>query len=235
MKLETHSIGGGPSIGRRTLWHLTTGSPRRIALFLDGEHYLEQMDAPSILLDLTHRGLIPPMACLFVSNANPAARHRDFCCNPDYMDFIMGGLVPWMRERHGPQVDGGDHLIAGTSLSGLQAAYTALHQPETFGRALCQSGSFWWNGEWLSRQLPTLGPAGDFWLSVGTKEQGKGMVHPPTSLVQDADQDAAVERFTAALQPRCRRVRHHLYQGGHDPGNWRDELSEALPWLLVDA
>ena len=228
MKIEEHLIQSASGEYARKVWLLPPpgGVPAIIALFLDGEYYVERMKAPAILHRLQKRGKIPPLLCAFVSHLDNDARHRDLTCHPRFADFILTHILPWLREKNpAPPPDG--HLIAGASLSGLTAAWLALSHPEIFSRCLSQSGSFWWNDEWLAKNLPQWPRSHvKFWLSVGHRETESNATHG--TLVQHASQIAANGRLIGALQARGHPVRHHLYLGGHDTKFWKRELPEAL-------
>ncbi len=217
----------------RTAWYLPPiNRPQRIAIFLDAEYYVDQMNTPALLEELQSREEIPPTACLFISNLSTEDRHHDYTCSDPFADFISKDIVPWLRKLSGVSSPG-NHLISGVSLSGLQAAYTSLCYPHVFSRTLSQSGSFWWENEWLTKHLRELPQNnGKYWLSVGTKEKGAGLCHPPTDLMQEVDQDLAIENFAAALGRHGGEIHHHLYEGGHDSRHWKDELPDALRWLL---
>jgi enterochelin esterase family protein len=213
MKLEEHLLHSRSGEYARKVWLLSPprGVPEKIALFLDGEYYLQEMKASSLILHLQKRKRVPPLLCAFVSHLDKDARHRDLTCNPRYADFILSDLLPWLREKVSPPA-AAQHLIAGVSLSGLTAAWLALTHPEIFPQCLSQSGSFWWNGEWLT-------------------ENEAGVTHG--ELRQDVSQVSACRRLAAALQERGHPVHHHLYRGGHAIKPWKKELPGALEWLLA--
>lgn len=217
----------------RKAWFMPAdGIPVKVAVFLDAEYYLDHMDAPAVIAEMTERGVIPPLACLFVSNKDAEARHHDFTCSDPFSDYIANDALPWAVRKAGLSSRSG-HLIAGLSLSGLQAAYMALGYPGTFSHALSQSGSFWWEDEWLAKHLREFIPSeGKFWLSVGSEEKGAGMIHAPTDLCQNTDQDVAVANMAAGLQSHGHTIRHHVFQGGHATRCWKEELPQALEWLL---
>ena len=231
--IEEHSIGSATTDYVRKVWYLPSSStrPERIGLFLDGEYYVNQMDAPSVIRDLEARGEIPPTACVFVSHVDGAARHVDLTCNPQYNEFLVGDVLPWIRKRH-PELPEGGHLIAGPSLGGLGAAFAVLNHPGIFSRCLAHSGSFWWNRERLRARLDLCPPfQAKWWLSVGSKETQTGMSHPPSGLLQEVSQVAACEAFAQALQDLGHEVEHHIYDGGHQIEPWKEELPDALRWL----
>ena len=204
----------------------------RLGVFLDGGYYVNRMHAPATLEALQKEGMIEPMTCLFVSHVDGTARHEDLTCNPDYAAFIARDVVGWMRARR-PQLVKGGHLIAGPSLGGLASAFIALQHPHVFAGCLSQSGSFWWQEEWLTKHLQEM-PHSQlrFWLSVGDQETASGVSHPPTGLRQEVTQVAACERFAKALAMKHHRVLYRVFEGGHEFGPWRDELPNALQWLL---
>jgi enterochelin esterase-like enzyme len=216
----------------RQAWLLSAPTPQKICVFMDGEFYIQKMNAPALIGDLQDKGMMPALACVFISQVGGKERHADYTCNSRYARFIAENVLAWMRDRFGV-IDRKDHLIAGTSLSGLEAAYIALTYPQAFSAALCQSGSFWWNKEWLkdhAADLPATG--GKFWISVGNKEIESGVSHPPTGLRQEATQVAASENFVRVLRAKGIPVNYNLYPGGHEFGPWAQEFSQALLWLL---
>ena len=167
----------------RRVWLLdppSDGEPDHFVIFLDGEFYVNQMNAPAIIHDLQCRGHIPRIACAFVSHVDGAARHRDLTCCSDFADFVARDVIRWMHQRH-PMVSNAENLIGGPSLGGLAAAYVALSYPQTFGRCLSQSGSFWWNNEWLTTQVHEgQHSQTKFWISVGDQETASGVSHAPS-------------------------------------------------------
>ena len=233
MSLESFTLGSTSKKFSRKIWYLPSETKaRRIGIFLDAEYYLNQMDAPGIIGRLIETEEIPPMACLFVSHQDGEARHHDYTCSDPYADYIAKDVLPWIQRKSGIAV-AGDHFIGGLSLSGLQSSYTALSYPHIFSRVLSQSGSFWWENEWLTHHLREFPDShGKYWLSVGTKEQGAGSCHAPTDLMQEIDQDVGVRHFAEALKKREAKVHSHVYDGGHDPKHWKQELPDALRWLL---
>lgn len=216
----------------RDVWYWESDrSPEALAIFLDGEFYVERMETPRILAELTASGLVPRLACAFLSHAGAETRHRDYTANAPFAHYLTSAVLPWLCRQSG--VGPADCLLAGLSLSGLQAAYTAMQHPQVFTRVLCQSGSFWWESERLTAdvtQAETV--SGSFWISVGDQEKESGVSHPPIGLWQGVDQISAVHRFAQAIGNKGATVHYHCFQGGHDTQCWKGELTAALPWLL---
>lgn len=232
MPLDSFTLQSSTGRFHRKAWYLPSiATPKRIAILLDAEIYLERMQAAALIRGLEEQKEIEPIACLFISNEGAEARHHDYTCSDPYADFIAKDVMMWMRKRTG--IFEANHLIAGVSLSGLQAAYTALSYPHIFSAALCQSGSFWWENEWFRKHLRELPPnPGKFWLSVGEQEKGAGIIHQPTELLQEVDQGVAVRNFSEALRQHGSEVKDHTHPGGHDAHQWQKELPAAFCWLL---
>lgn len=200
-------------------------------IFLDGELYIDRVKAPGIVGDLQASGQMPPVASIFLSNVDAAARHADFTCNERFSQFLAAGLPRWIEQR----VDGHDrrYFLIGLSLSGLSAAFTALRYPSIFSGVVCQSPSAWWNDERLSKSLPHIEKSGGrFWISVGDQELQQGVSHPPSNLFQKTSQLDSVRRLSRALESAGHKVCHTEFSGGHDPKCWATELPQALKWLL---
>lgn len=236
IKLEEHTV-TGPATGYTRLVRLQRGpadEPHRLCLFLDGEHYWRDMDAVPILNALSHREWVPRMTFAFVGHVSGAARHEDYTCNERYGRFIGEEVMAWLKKKI-PNLQDQDHIIAGLSLSGLMAVYQTLQYPQQFGCCLSQSGSHWWNHEWFAKMARQHAPIrARFWLSVGDQETAVHVKHPPTGLLQEISQIAGVEKAVRILEEMGGIVHYHLYHGGHSVQSWREELSEALRWLLTE-
>jgi iron(III)-enterobactin esterase len=214
MRMEEHLLQSATGECARRAWALAGERPLHV--FLDAEFYLNRMDILPAL-----RG----KRCVFVSHENAEERHYDLACNPRYAEFIAYDVLAWA----GGTANG--NLICGLSLSGLAATHIALLYPDLFPYCLSQSGSFWWNDEWLTSQV-TAPIKGKFWLSVGDKETDEGISHEPTGLRQDVSQVASVQRMAETLSKAGAEVRHRVFEGGHEMPPWEKELPEALAWLL---
>lgn len=233
MELQEYLVTSASGEYRRTVWLLpgVSGGPQKLCVFLDAEYYLNRMDTVSILLDLQTREVIPSVTCVFVSNDSNEARHHDYTCNPPYSRFVALDLMHWVWGLN-PELSRHDNCVCGLSLSGLASAYLALAYPEIFSAAVCQSGSFWWNSEWLSAYVQSLPSAkGRFWISVGDQEKETAVTHSPT-LFQEVSQITGAENFARVLRMQSGSVHYNVYSGGHAIAPWNVELPDALHWLL---
>jgi enterochelin esterase family protein len=232
VKTEQHAITSADRRYTRDVWlsrSLAEG-PHRLAVFLDAEHYLRDMDSLPVIKDLIGTGALPPTTCVFVSHVSGAARHEDYTCNDEYSRFITEDVVAWAKEQD-DQIGFQDNLICGLSLSGLAGAYIASHAPGVFSRALCQSGSFWWLAD---HPVPMPATRGRFWLSVGSEETAVGVSHPPTGLFQRVSQVEGVWAAAERLAAQGATVHLTVFPGGHAPAPWRADLPPALTWLASE-
>ncbi len=203
-----------------------------IAILLDGEYYVNRMNTVETLCKMQSSGDIPSTSCAFVSHVDGATRHDDLTCSKEYADFLVYDVLPWLKGRHRIS-EGAKYLIGGVSLSGLQAAYTSFIHSGNFDFCLCQSASFWWNEEWLTRQINNADVLGiRYWCSVGDLELDKGVSHPPTGLRQEFTQIDACIRFYEELCNNNIHVFYNLYSGGHELAPWEEEFPRALKWLF---
>jgi enterochelin esterase-like enzyme len=226
-ELEKHTVTDAAMGYSRTVWlqRGPAGRPQHLCLFLDGELYLHEMKVVPVLNALVARGTLPPMTFAFVSHDGMKARGEDYTCNDRFGKFIAEKVIPWL-EVEIPDIRPGHHLISGLSLSGLAAAWLALQYPEHFPYCLCQSGSFWWKDEYFTKNAPQCAPVKNrFWLSVGDQETE--VDDPP-----EVSQIVGVNNALHVLKSLGGTVHYHEYHGGHDLKYWREELDQALHWLL---
>lgn len=218
--------------GDREISILTSNraTPRHLTFLLDAECYLSCLDAVNQISELDAAGKIRPSIFVFVSNIDETHRHRDFACDNTFADYIARDLFHFIKSRV-PSLDNEGHLIAGLSLSGLASTYIRMRYPKQFSTALCQSGSFWWNHEWLKDQVDDAAP-GKYWISVGNEEVQSGLIHPPSRMRQEVCQVEATQRFVDALRNNGHQVQHEVFEGGHGNGPSARELKAALAWLL---
>jgi len=109
----------------------------------------------------------------------------------------------------------------------------ALRYPEHFHYCLSQSGAFWWNDEFFIKTAPQHAPTVNrFWLSVGDQETEADETPPGSP--PEVSQIVGVNNACRVLKSLGATVQHHEYQGGHSMPCWRDELKQALTWLLAD-
>ena len=128
---------------QRSVW-LQGGEPAEaLLILLDGEYYLEHVEAPAIIDRLVEAGEIPALRVAYVSHIDDTSggvRWSDCFCNERFAEFVVDELLP--------QVSADETFervfVGGLSLTGLAAAHAALCYPDRFAGVLGQSPSFWW-------------------------------------------------------------------------------------------
>ncbi|MHC4995979.1 MAG: alpha/beta hydrolase [Planctomycetota bacterium] len=220
-----------------TLYHPTalpaaSDEAPTLCVFLDAEYYLNSLGAVDLIVGLVERGEIPPVVCVFVSHVDAAQRRLDYTCNTAYSRFVACDVVRW---AHGqvPGLSEAGRTIVGMSLSGLAGAHAVYKHPEVFERWVFQSGSFWWNDEYLTGRLNRPMDNGKrCWVSVGDEETQADITHPPSNMRQVVSQSHACRRFADTVTGRGASVLFNLYAGGHDTKHWGAELPDALRWVF---
>ncbi|MHC4410629.1 MAG: alpha/beta hydrolase [Planctomycetota bacterium] len=225
-EIDSHRLGN-----RRTLWLQPPRVPSAdTCIFLDGEYYLAHVRAASVVAELQATEVIPSMTAVYVSCMDHDTRWPESFCNDRFAAFLHEELVPWVRTRSGAG-ENGVTTLAGLSLTGLSAAHAALLYPTTFPRVLCQSGSFWWNDNWLAHNLPDpVAGTLSFRITVGDRETSEDVDHGK-GLLQRESQLASNRLFRDALAKAGHQVSYSEFPGGHDVASWRTDLPASLTAL----
>ena len=215
------------------------GGPYGLVIVFDGEAYGggEQalIPTPVILDNLIAKEKIPPVVAVLLDNQG--TRDRDLSVSDPFSDFLAGELLPWLRRSYRIADDPSRAMLAGSSLGGLCAVYTALRHPEAFGNALSQSGAFWYFPEAYTSEITWASEPGPGWLirrfieaprlplrfylDVGLFESGYMI-----------DNRGANRRLREVLEAKGYPVTYREYSGGHDMAIWRGTLADGLLALL---
>lgn len=222
---------------RRKVWLQppTGGVPAEgLVVLLDGEYYVDRIEAPSVVSDFQQSQVTAPFATGYVSHIDSKIRWPESFCNSSFARFIAQELAPWLED----QFDLGDKsvpkIVGGLSLTGLAAAHIVLQHPEVFDGVLCQSASFWWNDNWLVneyRRRPA--PAARFRITCGLSETQEYFEHGP-ELVQRTSQLSCNRAMRTVLEEKRRSVSYEEIPGGHDIASWKRDLPRSLETLLAD-
>ncbi|WP_432533358.1 enterochelin esterase [Kineococcus arenarius] len=211
----------------RTLWlHRTPPGPgdrahdpahRPLVLLLDGQVWLRAMPLSAAVDALVRAGRLPPLLLAGLDAVDPARRERDLTAPGRLAGALRRDVLPALAARTGWRPHPARTVLAGQSYGGLAAFRTAVEDPATAARALCQSGSFWVPGAAdLAERAPT---AGD-WRAVlqhGTRE---------------GHLTAAARSVRERLAVRGARCSVQEVEGGHDHAWWRASLLDGLQQLL---
>lgn len=120
--------------------------PYSLTVCLDGGLFLEGMQLTKTLDALISAEKIAPTVVVFLNATmfEQSSRYEEYACNAEFAKFLAEQFVPRIQSEYNVSKNPNDTILAGVSLSGLAAVYTALEYPNTFGKVLSLSGSLWW-------------------------------------------------------------------------------------------
>ncbi len=216
-------------------------APAALLIVFDGSAYLSSVPTPTILDNLIAAGRIPPTVAVFVDNPDQSTRTRELTPNPDFPEFLVSELLPWIHKRYRVTTDPRLTIMAGSSFGGLAATYAAFRHSEAFGSVLCQSGDFSWAPDhihvmgrladattetgWLAKEFirsPKLPIR--FHMDAGTFEVDRvgtgGMVLEMSRHMRDV------------LLAKGYEVHYQQFVGGHDYLSWRETFADGLIELV---
>jgi iron(III)-enterobactin esterase len=225
-----------------------------VLLALDG-HMMGQWQLAETLKQLTREGAITPP--LVVSIAATSERIEEYGLAgaldskgrgklaAQFQRFVLGQVLPAVRDRFGLRLAPERTGIMGASLGGLSALDLAWHHPNVFGFAGVFSGSLWWRGEegdWQAHQRSRLAhrfvrespevPQLRLWFEAGTADEtddrdGNGVI--------DAIQDTTelIDELVVRGYRRGEDVVYVEIAGGeHNEATWARALPDFLRWAL---
>ncbi|KTD44655.1 alpha/beta hydrolase [Legionella quateirensis] len=227
-----------------------------ILICLDGENEIssivtEQIESTPDILDRLYKedGHTKQLA-VFIP-APPLMRDRvaEYACNPDFTSFLHDQLLPLLQR---PLSEGGlfecstdreQIAISGVSMSAVAAVHTVLKHPNTFSKALVQSGAFWWYRGW---EKECSFDAAQLDLSVGKMEWLDAHEYPPyqpdlpiSFYLQAGKEEKGFDGFPTfatlhndleqKLIAKGHQVKHELIDGGsHSYDFWQKHKESAF-------
>ena len=203
------------------------GGPYPLLVVLDGAAYTTLVPVPTILDNLIGQRRIPATVAVMVGSPG-GQRDAEQSCTASFSDFLANELVPWMRTRYGASADSRLTVIGGSSRGGLASSCAAFQHPNVFGKALSQSGSYWWapdansGAEFLTGQFsrsPTL-PL-QFFMEVGEME---------ISAQLDTNR-----RLRDVLKTKGYAVDYREFNGNHTYLDWRGSFGDGVISLIGSA
>ena len=204
-------------------------------LCFDGQTYAEEFQFRTLLDRLIEQKRIRPVVAVMVDNGNAFERRKDLANSADFVKFLGGTLVPWVRANYRVSADPHEAMVTGYSAGGLGAAFVGWSMPDVFGNVYSQSAAFWRGAEasdgepyeWLTSQVSAAAKRPvRFYLEVGAEETSHAVGTGPVFI-------EANRRMRDALQARGYEVRYEEVPGAHhEEGHWKSKLEEGLVWGL---
>ena len=217
------------------------GAPNALMIVFDRGAYLSAVPTPTILDNLIAASRISPTVAVFVDNPDQATRTKELTPNPDFPEFLVSELLPWVHARYNVTTDPRLTVVAGSSFGGLAATYAALRHPESFGNVLCQSGDF----SWAPDHIHVMGRLADATTETGwlAKEFIKSAKLPirfhldaGTFEVDQVGTGGNVletsRHMRDVLLAKGYEVYYRQFVGDHDYLSWRGTLADGLIELI---
>lgn len=194
-----------------------------LIILTDGFMHINILNAINVLDNLMYKGLIPKNVCVFVdSNDN---RVKELAFNKKYGEFITNEILPWVHDNYNVTTESEKTVIGGVSLGALAASYIAIIFPNIFGNVLAQSGSFFWDEEWLIEKYKNRDKMETrFYLNVGFLEDRHYDDEP---IMKDS-----IDRMRAVLITKGYDVFYEQSPSGHDYLSWGEKLATGLIALI---
>ena len=218
-----------------------SGKPNALLMVFDRTAYLSRVPTPTILDNLIAASRIPPTVAVLVGNPDQATRTRELTPNPDFPEFLVSELLPWVHARYNVTTDPRLTVVAGSSFGGLAATYAALRHPERFGNVLCQSGDF----SWAPDHIHVMGRLADATTETGWL--AKEFIRSPKLPIRfymdagtfEADQAGTggnvletSRHMRDVLLAKGYEVHYQQFVGDHDYLSWRGTLADGLIELI---
>lgn len=227
--LKRHALRGGHFIvGEERavyLYQPPVKEPVPLVVVFDGDEYRRRARLHVIVENLIAERRIRPVALAMVAHGG-SSRLLEYACNDGTVAFVTEKVLPLAREQMNlldPSEQPGAFGVAGASMGGLMALYTALRAPEVFGSVICQSGTFL---------------ASVFGRDPVVFELARQRATHPSRVWMDAGNFetliAANRRMCDTLLAGGHDATCRAYNGGHNYSAWRDDVWRGLEALYGD-
>jgi len=200
-------------------------SPYDVLVLTDGFDYLNYLSTNVVLDNLIYEKRIPPTVCILVDSTKN--RYEELTCNESFMKFITEEVMPWGYENYNITKELERTIIGGLSLGGLTASYIALKRWDVFGKVLSQSGSYWYESQWLTKEFEKTNKLPiRFYLNAGLLEDAPYDDEPVMMEV--------INNMRDVLLSKGYDVKYENFQSGHDYLCWGETLATGLINLNED-
>ncbi|WP_346938721.1 alpha/beta hydrolase-fold protein [uncultured Clostridium sp.] len=214
--------------GSRRIWtyvpygYKEIKEPCKLLILSDGFEYLS-ISAATVLDNLINDKKISNVICVLIESTKN--RYEELTCSDKYSDFIVKELMPWIYENYNVSKSPRDTIIGGVSLGGLAATYMAYKNPSIFGNVLSQSGSYWYDEQWLTNKFKESERLSiKFYLNAGVLEDNPYDTEPIMMEVINNMRDVLIKKGYE--------VSYETFPSGHDYLSWGETLGIGLIELL---
>jgi enterochelin esterase-like enzyme len=185
--------------------------------FSNGIAYLERARVNLIADNLIAAPRICPLIMVCFASID---RKYDYWANRDYVDYLVGDLVPKIDAKYRTIKAPQSRALAGAAPGGLLAAFAAHLHSDIFGNVLGQSSAFSANDHQVIEDFEQSEKRDINWfLEAGRYEP----------LLESN------RRMKAVLDAKGYAVRYRELSAGHNWTHWKDALSDGLIYLFPNA
>lgn len=197
--------------------------PYKLLVLTDGFDYINYLSIKNVLDNLITDKEIDPIVCVLVSSNDN--RYEELTCNEKFADFITLEILPWINSNYNVDITPQNHIIGGVSLGGLTASYIGYKYSNYFGNILSQSGSFWYEKEWLTEQYKNSDKLPlKIYLCAGLLEDYPYDDEPVMMEVINNMRDVLLQKEYD--------VTYETFSSGHDYLGWGETLASGLISLI---
>lgn len=194
-----------------------------LIVLTDGFMQINILNAVTVLDNLIYHNMIPRSLCVFVDSNSD--RVNELAFNKKYGELIVNEILPWARSKYNVTDKPEETLIGGVSLGALASAYIVLEFPNVFHNVLAQSGSFFWDNQWLiNRYIDSEKVNSKFYLNVGFLEDRPYDDEP---VMRDS-----IDKLRDVLLNKGYEVAYDRLPSGHDYLSWGEGLANGLIALM---
>jgi enterochelin esterase family protein len=202
-----------------------------VIYFQDGEDYIEFAQVVHTIDNLIRQEIIHPLIAVFVAPPNrhlPEFPNRmsEYGLNENYVEFFSDELISFIDSRYRTHKSATARLVVGDSFGGLISLAIAFYRPDVFGMCYSQSGYFCFQKDRLMQAVDNskVKPIKLF-LDVGHYEKQVGALFLP---MEETDFLLANRGMRDVLSNKGYDYIYREYPEGHNWGNWRRHLIDAL-------
>ncbi|MDD4972108.1 MAG: alpha/beta hydrolase-fold protein [Paludibacter sp.] len=193
-----------------------------VVFVTDGQEYSDKnLGAMNIVADnMIMDNKIKPIIIVFVDPRDPVTstnrRMDELVNNRKYTQFLSSELFQQIKTNYSILGTPDQTAILGTSLGGINSAYTGILRPDVFGLIAIQSPAFWYYPNILTLYSSAAKASLKVYMDAGT--------------IYDT-QDKAMEMKTI-LDSKGYPLHYAEYSEGHSWGNWRARIDDILIYFF---
>lgn len=193
-----------------------------VVFITDGQEYSDKnLGAVNIVADnLIMDGKIKPVILIFIDPRDPVTgtnrRMDEYVNNRDFAHFLSTELYSQIKSNYSITGTANQTAILGTSLGGINSAYTGILHPDVFGLIAMQSPAFWYYPTVLDMYTTTDKAPLKIYMDAGT--------------IYDTQEKASAMK--AILDTKGYQLHYAEYSEGHSWGSWRARIDDILIYFF---